>query len=101
MKIRFTLLLFLSSSVFISAGCSALNSTLDCPMTPGIRCASLDEVNKEIDQRKAEKTISCKHCPNSTDHYQRIWLAPYSDENEHYYPATFMNMPNMNSEGNP
>src|SRR5579872_3289212 len=39
------------------AGCSSLNSDFQCPMKPGVRCESLDQVDRQIDQGKIGKNV--------------------------------------------
>lgn len=100
-------------------GCAGMNSHFDCPMKPGVMCASVDQVNRSVDQGNlgTESAANCKTC--SSGSYQikkinqfanaypmnainlgdpirfgetvmRIWIAPYEDSNDDYYQPTII-----------
>jgi conjugal transfer pilus assembly protein TraV len=41
--------------MMVLCGCSHLNSDFQCPMKPGVRCESLDQVDRQIDQGRIGK----------------------------------------------
>src|SRR5690348_10373468 len=41
-------------ALFLSA-CSSLNSEFECPMKPGIRCESLDQISARVDRGEINK----------------------------------------------
>ena len=47
-----------SMTVFILlTGCAEMNSQFDCPMKPGVRCESLDQVNARVDRGEIELDV--------------------------------------------
>ena len=107
------LILWLLIPIFLN-GCSSLNSNFDCPMKPGIRCESLDQVNAQVDRgvlgnddlkMTSIKTPMYIQSGNSTrvntykfanytakgeplrynETVMRIWVAPYEDTAGNYH----------------
>ena len=101
--------LLLNAFILISA-CSSLSSQFDCPApTPLKRCQSLLEVDAEFDRKAAQRVsvpleataitalaLSSRasaqaHIPLATaGRVQRIWLAPFVDEDHHYHAASIV-----------
>jgi conjugal transfer pilus assembly protein TraV len=104
--------------LLLLSGCTSMNSEFDCPMKPGVRCESIDQVNREIDRgqigsHSIDSLSSDKH--RQSDIYepvapianykgmltsfrreplrygetvQRIWVAPYEDSEGNYHPES-------------
>lgn len=109
-KLKQIVILIYVTSLLI--GCSNLNSDFQCPMKPGVRCESLDQVNKQIDQGRIGKNVS-NHSqsvssntimmPSLPPYYKgdvnvnmseplrygetvmRVWVAPYEDTAGNYH----------------
>lgn len=89
-------------------GCSNMNSSFDCPMKPGVRCESLDQVNRRVDRGEigqqeiqiassikpsfmntASSPVRIGHQPlRLSETVQRIWIAPFEDTNGNYHQAS-------------
>lgn len=100
--------------IILLSGCAEMNSKFDCPMKPGVSCASLDQVNAKVDRGE----IGSSPMPESTYHasvknssfsrtrliepayftspdvrkplrygetVQRIWIAPFEDKSGNYH----------------
>lgn len=94
------------------SGCAEMNSTFDCPMKPGVSCASLDEVNAKVDRGEigssstelphpSTKNISLNQTQPTEppsfsearwkkplrygESVQHIWVAPYEDTAGNYH----------------
>ncbi|MHB1948908.1 MAG: type IV conjugative transfer system lipoprotein TraV [Gammaproteobacteria bacterium] len=105
------IVLIIISAMLLNA-CSSLNSNFECPMKPGVRCESLDQVNAQVD--RGEIGNACPSCvtlrqpisyPNKTSSYfykneinlrnreplrygetvMRVWVAPYEDTSGNYH----------------
>ena len=102
-------------------GCSSsLNSAFDCPLTPGVVCKSLDQVNAAVNRGELGKDscigkncISNKSKNNRTttnifstpypmimktgeplrygERVIRVWIAPYEDDVGNYHQGTIIN----------
>lgn len=87
-------------------GCASMNSSFDCPMKPGVRCESLDQVNAQVSRGEIGhgdlKMTSITAQPNKQffssqqqsflgeplrygETVQRIWIAPYEDTSGNYH----------------
>ena len=94
-------------------GCASMNSNFDCPMKPGIMCASLDEVNAKVDrgeignepieltyhplnnkpfhQARLLEPASCDDNPEIRkplrygESVMRVWVAPFEDTVGNYH----------------
>jgi conjugal transfer pilus assembly protein TraV len=113
MKINY--LMMIISIPLLLSGCNSMNSEFDCPMKPGVRCESIDQVNREIDRGQigAHTSISLnnekRHQSDINEPLtrykgtltpfgreplrygetvQRIWVAPYEDSNGNYHPES-------------
>lgn len=58
----FFLPLFLCSSL---SSCADMNTHFDCPMKPGVRCESLDQINARVDRGEIGKDLT--HAPRATE----------------------------------
>jgi hypothetical protein len=95
------------------SGCSSLNSSFDCPMKPGIRCESLDQVNARVDRGDIDQSninlasisshispldgmayhshfkdssLLAQHQPlRYQETVMRVWIAPYEDTTSNYH----------------
>lgn len=61
-------------------GCAEVNSQFDCPMKPGIRCESLDEINAHVNNGEIGPV-------RSKETVQHIWIAPFEDTAGNYHQA--------------
>lgn len=103
--------LTLISATFLLNACCSLNSEFECPMKPGIRCESLDQVNARIDRGEIGRpplssTPCCGKANNLTptpvaykneinigkreplrygETVMRVWVAPYEDTAGNYH----------------
>ncbi|SRR5579883_1054164 len=107
-QIKIILILTLCSSLL--SACCSMNSEFECPMKPGIRCESLDQVNARVDRGeigKSSLSSSCVKCTNSISRcplfykggmvrggreplrygetVMRVWVAPYEDTSGNYH----------------
>lgn len=93
--------------ILMFTSCSSMNSSFDCPNKAGINCKSLDEINAMIDSGSAtgQKEFSNYKTVNGINDFdqysyttfkpgqpirygetvQRIWLAPYEDNEGNYH----------------
>lgn len=94
----------------LNACCSSLNSDFECPMKPGIRCESLDQVNARVDRGEiAKPSLSSTPCCGKAnmltsipiaykseinigkqplrygETVMRVWVAPYEDTAGNYH----------------
>lgn len=92
------------------SGCAGMNSSFDCPMKPGVRCESLDQVSHAVDRGEiGDEANGTFHTAlirtnemsfignqNSTkllkgeplrygESVQRIWVAPFEDTSGNYH----------------
>lgn len=44
-------------------GCGSYSNQFDCPIGPGLKCASLSEVNDQIDAGHVPLASQTKNCP--------------------------------------
>lgn len=98
-------------TLLLNACCSNLNSDFECPMKPGIRCESLDQVNARVDRGEIGKpSLSSTPCcckantliPTPVvykseinfrrgeplrygETVMRVWVAPYEDTAGNYH----------------
>jgi conjugal transfer pilus assembly protein TraV len=81
-KLSLIMLLFLT-------GCSTLNSQFDCPMRPGIRCESLDQVNSRVDRGEIGQEMLKTSLPiRKRETVLPIWIAPFEDTDGNYHQAS-------------
>jgi conjugal transfer pilus assembly protein TraV len=106
------LILMIPVPILLSS-CAEMNSKFDCPMKPGVSCASLDEVNARVDRGEigsvpAELTyrpVASNYVVNQKqlispasfneigvrkplrygESIQRIWVAPFEDTSGNYH----------------
>ncbi len=85
-------------------GCVGMNSSFDCNVTSGGKCAPMTTINEMVDRggfRKIKgKTIGYNQYFNNTnminsdqllrsnESVQQIWIAPYEDTNGIYHDAS-------------
>lgn len=107
-----TILILILFAVLLS-GCSSLNSNFDCPMKPGVRCESLDQVNAQVDRGEISHSdikMTTINQPITTmsgvtkqplykdasylnkgeplrygETIMRVWVAPYEDTSGNYH----------------
>ena len=113
--LRFSSIIGITCLFFALSGCAGMNSSFSCPMKPGYRCDSLDEVNRRIDQDELARRIdstgalsaSIENSADSSDatapdpsiiktvtanetsygeSVLRLWIAPYADAAGSYHP---------------
>lgn len=108
MKNSLSLIFCLVVTIGLS-GCETTNSNFDCPMKPGIRCESLDQVNAHVDrgelgneelnrtpiyitpiQEQQNHHCTYANClqrkPLRYDEtVMRVWIAPYEDREGNYH----------------
>lgn len=88
--------------------CAEMNSNFDCPMKPGTRCESLDQVNARIDRGEiGHAEVSCHACQKTqrvdslktigvqtpkkedplrySESVMRVWIAPFEDQFGNYH----------------
>jgi len=107
---RIELYVFLLPLIALLSGCAGMNSSFDCPMKPGVRCESLDQVNHAVDrgeigsvgngvphaasQRTNEMSLVRNQNPKKVlqgeplrygESVQRIWVAPFEDISGNYH----------------
>lgn len=107
MKVKIILLLIAIGS----SGCTT-NQKFDCPISGGIRCQSMSEIDKLIDgghldqtrQIKSKPFIKCSrvvpHKGKNIRHFQlrmredvvQIWIAPYVSKEEIYHYPSMLSM---------
>lgn len=101
-----TKLIYMSVLPLIIAisGCAQLNSQFDCPMKPGIRCESLDQVNARVDRGeigyddletvnsyKTNMDIPTTDVPNRVNEsVLRVWIAPFEDDHSNYHEESIV-----------
>lgn len=103
---------WLTVSLFSLSGCASKNGDFTCPMAPGHLCSSLDEVNTMVDQGRvggsnssiaSAATVAQMAAADVTGYpigtmqpgdplrygesVQRIWIAPYEDQDGNYHQA--------------
>lgn len=105
----FILIIWLMSSLLLM-GCSHMNSTFDCPMKAGVRCESLDQVNKRVDTGEIGHDDVLNFSQNPTfisqknqtivthrkvqeplrygETVQHVWIAPFEDTAGNYHEAS-------------
>ena len=91
--------------VVLINGCAGMNSQFDCPMKPGVRCESLDQVNEAVNRGEighaptntAASTTAIHSIPSVDasplpgeplrygETVQRIWIAPFEDTGGNYH----------------
>lgn len=91
-------------SIMMLGGCAEMNSKFDCPMKPGVRCESLDQVNARVDGSELGSASAPSYSQIvTTDSYTtmeensyqvpfrskekivHIWIAPYVDKDGNYH----------------
>ena len=87
-------------SITLLNGCASMNSKFDCPMKPGIRCESLDQVNARVDRAEShayahdasdtddEDKFSSHTALNNKQKIMHIWIAPYVDKEGNYHEGS-------------
>ena len=110
MRIIQLMLISLVSQLLIS--CSSMNSNFDCPMSAGVMCKSMDQINGMVDsglihggsQISDYRSISDAEFqpyavasgfyPGAPLRYgetvQRIWIAPFEDTENNYHQDSYM-----------
>ena len=89
--------------------CAEMNSKFDCPQKMGAKCASLDQVNAEVDRGELGNTpcLSCGKSDNTVYKQQsnetessssqpariheavmHIWVSPFEDTSGNYHLAS-------------
>lgn len=100
--------------LILLSGCAEMNSKFDCPMTPCVRCESLDQVNARVDRGEigaSTGTASTRHAIDRnysctqiysikqpcfvnasirkplrySETVQHIWIAPFEDTSGNYH----------------
>jgi len=73
MKRKNTIILLL---MLVLSGCAGMNPKFDCPMKPGIRCESLDQVNDRVNRGEIGRYAET---------VQHVWIAPFEDTSGNYH----------------
>jgi hypothetical protein len=85
-------------SFSLLAGCVG-NQKFDCPLSGGVQCKSLAEVDKHVDmpdnnKKKAVQKLELKKAPDSPLRTQEevlsLWVAPYQTEDGTYHEEKMM-----------
>jgi conjugal transfer pilus assembly protein TraV len=117
-KVKKNTLLILRALALISLngliGCSSsLNNQFDCPLTLGVVCKSLDQVNAAVNRGELEGISSNKFKNNKVvannffmpysmimktgeplryrERVIKVWIAPYEDDVGNYHQGTIVN----------
>lgn len=84
-------------------GCATTSSKFDCPMKPGIRCESIDQINARVNRgeigngsmrRGGEDSQPIFIASQNQDSLRqnemvmRLWVAPYVDQSDNYHLAS-------------
>ena len=78
------------------SGCADMNSQFDCPMKPGVRCESLDQINARVDRgelgsiaipsyKKSDENEPYYSPVRSKEKVMHTWIAPYEDQYGNYH----------------
>jgi len=104
-------IIYLTSMTLLLNACTSLNSNFECPMKPGVRCASLDQISSMVDRGEIGKSSLKSPIPysstiaqtSSPSYYKgefslsnheplrygetvmRVWVAPYEDTVGNYH----------------
>lgn len=90
------------SVVFLSAttACAPINSKFSCDATAGDACLNVDEADKMASQGITLDTLqqqknqgsqkSPTNVPVNPNETQRIWVAPYTDDNGQYHDGHYV-----------
>ena len=101
---RVLIAFILLGSIALSA-CAGMHAPMDCPMTEGVRCESLDHINAKVDQgiigrETGQKTALLRPInkigarvldPGSEaplrygETVMRVWLSPFEDTAGNYH----------------
>ena len=95
-------------------GCVGMNSSFDCNVSSGGRCAPMDRIHKMADRGEFSDRVQSKalqkrivaykkrssiYCPEasfvgypnrSAEVIQKIWIGPYEDANGHYHEPSYV-----------
>jgi conjugal transfer pilus assembly protein TraV len=91
------------------SGCAGMGSKFDCNVSSGGKCASMNHINKMVDQgafndsqTDKNKLIQTKYKQRylsnsfegapirSNESIQQIWIAPYEDANGNYHEPSYV-----------
>lgn len=91
-------------NIMMLGGCADMNSKFDCPMKPGVRCESLDQINARVDRGELGSTTTPSYSHAAFDDgyssadtksanppfrqkekVMHIWVAPYEDKDGNYH----------------
>jgi conjugal transfer pilus assembly protein TraV len=101
-------IIFIISISVLLTSCAEMNSNFDCPLKPGTRCESLDQVNARIDRGEiGHDEVSCQSCQQKrsmgsiknidlmvhkeneplrySESVMRVWIAPFEDTSGNYH----------------